>query len=74
MTVIVPVILLGMIALGLCTVIWLCTLFRHKLSSFLFNLPDYVSITVYCSQGCANNWVADRYCDQVSVNITLFWG
>jgi len=22
------------------------------------------SVDLYCSQGCANNWIADRYCDQ----------
>ena len=24
-------------------------------------------IVVYCNTGCANNWIADKYCDQVSV-------
>ena len=27
-----------------------------------------MSISVYCNAGCANNWLADRYCDQACNN------
>ena len=24
-------------------------------------------ISVYCNTGCANGWIADKYCDQVNL-------
>ena len=36
-----------------------------------FKLTEFIShcfFSVYCNSGCANGWVADKYCDQVSSN------